>query len=404
MANAYRSVLKDAVNPTGNALPADVLVGKTFSNADGIDKTGTMVNNGAVTITLTAQDPSYTVPEGYHNGSGTVSFTPSGGDGADLVVTCSDAFAGTTISCTDGTTTFTEICPSTSPYEVTFESIPTGTWTISGFANGQTFSTTVTILDFTAELHFIPEGSTVTPTDDIQTWLNCANIWDKTYSTISQVLSDTATLLALISNSNAVDYMVRSTTWASDVCADSTAMTYIGTNDYCADSLLSDPTWLNLINNSSYFENVLNIKVPTMTSNTSPSGEASASNAVSGYEAYKAFDGSAAPSASSGWASGSSSFPQWVQYMFTTLVNVRRMSIIFNRINTQSTITISASNDGISFVDLEEGISVTGSNEEIVGFADNTENYMYYRVSITSQTRTQGSIGQIDSLQFNGRL
>ena len=37
MGNAYRSVL--ALKPTGDAIPANVLSGKTFSNADGVGKT-----------------------------------------------------------------------------------------------------------------------------------------------------------------------------------------------------------------------------------------------------------------------------------------------------------------------------------------------------------------------------
>ena len=79
MANAYRSVLKSGggVQPTGDAVEANVLAGKTFSNADGVGKTGTMVNRGAVSETLAAGQ-SYTVPEGYHNGSGTVT-AESGG-------------------------------------------------------------------------------------------------------------------------------------------------------------------------------------------------------------------------------------------------------------------------------------------------------------------------------------
>lgn len=73
MANKYRSVLAGGggVQPTGNAQPADVLSGKTFSNADGIDKTGTMVNNGAVSGSATPTQP-YTIPAGYHNGNGVV--------------------------------------------------------------------------------------------------------------------------------------------------------------------------------------------------------------------------------------------------------------------------------------------------------------------------------------------
>lgn len=150
MGNAYRSVL--ALKPTGDAVPANVLAGKTFSNAAGVGKTGTMVNNGAVSITLTDQDPTYTIPEGYHNGLGVVGFTSSGGDGADLVVTCDSAFAGATITCTDGTTTYTETCPSSSPYIVTFKSIPTGTWTVSAEISGVTYSESVLIQNFDAEL------------------------------------------------------------------------------------------------------------------------------------------------------------------------------------------------------------------------------------------------------------
>lgn len=72
MSNAYRSVLESGgVTPTGDAVATDVLAGKTFSNANAIGVTGTMVNRGAVNETI-APGESYTVPEGYHNGSGTV--------------------------------------------------------------------------------------------------------------------------------------------------------------------------------------------------------------------------------------------------------------------------------------------------------------------------------------------
>ena len=79
MANMYRSVLAGGggVQPTGDAVAADVLTGKTFSNADGIGKTGTMPNNGAVSGQATPSQP-YTIPAGYHNGSGIVTAANSG--------------------------------------------------------------------------------------------------------------------------------------------------------------------------------------------------------------------------------------------------------------------------------------------------------------------------------------
>ena len=52
----------------------DVLSGKTFVDSTGALKTGTMANNGAVAATINGTTiTSYTIPKGYHSGSGTVS-------------------------------------------------------------------------------------------------------------------------------------------------------------------------------------------------------------------------------------------------------------------------------------------------------------------------------------------
>lgn len=317
----------------------------------------------------------------------------------------------------------------------------------------------------------IPDGRTVLPTDDIQIWLHCANIWDKTYTTLAEVLADTDTLSALIASSNAVDYMVRSTTWAvaqalvptmtsdttpsgrviysstypsagdipyhcfdnntstngcsalissntattwwvgytftsptvinrakitsltmtrgsistpikiqgsndafsSDVHdlysfdsvvsnadvyfnndteytsyrllvtanADSqsgehyvkfaelqfysasitdnaTAMSYIGLNNYCTNTLIADTTWLNAIGQSEYKESVLNVKVPKMTSNTQPSGECFVDQTASWFEPYYFFDGNT--SRHGGWAQNS--YPHWFAYDFGRAVTI----------------------------------------------------------------------------------
>lgn len=55
-----------------NAAAGDVLTGKIIVLADGTVTTGTMPNNGAVSKTLDVTTITYTVPKGYHNGSGTV--------------------------------------------------------------------------------------------------------------------------------------------------------------------------------------------------------------------------------------------------------------------------------------------------------------------------------------------
>lgn len=55
----------------GTAGASQVLSGYTFTNASSVGASGTMTNNGAVTQTLNAGG-SYTIPTGYHNGSGKV--------------------------------------------------------------------------------------------------------------------------------------------------------------------------------------------------------------------------------------------------------------------------------------------------------------------------------------------
>ncbi len=64
----------DVTNVT--AAQSDVLANKIFVDSTGTEKAGTMVNNGAVAGTIDGLiTTSYTVPAGYHNGSGTVKLT-----------------------------------------------------------------------------------------------------------------------------------------------------------------------------------------------------------------------------------------------------------------------------------------------------------------------------------------
>lgn len=58
------------------AAAGDVLTGKVFVTSAGAVTTGTMANNGAVNKTLTAQEQNYTIPKGYHSGTGSVSISP----------------------------------------------------------------------------------------------------------------------------------------------------------------------------------------------------------------------------------------------------------------------------------------------------------------------------------------
>ena len=61
----------DANTQDATATAAEILSGKTaYNKANKL--TGTMKNNGAVSGTITAKAGQYTVPQGYHDGSGKV--------------------------------------------------------------------------------------------------------------------------------------------------------------------------------------------------------------------------------------------------------------------------------------------------------------------------------------------
>lgn len=68
------------------ATAADVKAGTVFIASDGTTTTGTMVNNGAVTATIDGlTSMSYTIPAGYHDGTGTVSLTSDIEDALDAI-------------------------------------------------------------------------------------------------------------------------------------------------------------------------------------------------------------------------------------------------------------------------------------------------------------------------------
>ena len=116
----------------GNADVSEVLSGKTFmSDGSTSVKTGTMVNRGAVTESLTADGQVYTIPEGYHDGTGTVTANVS----TDLVGAHGDA-------CVD----FAVGSTGSSRYNI----INLADGTQSGGPTSGTVMGSVTYIDFTA--------------------------------------------------------------------------------------------------------------------------------------------------------------------------------------------------------------------------------------------------------------
>lgn len=85
----------------GTATAANVLSGQTFFCDSYTAKTGTMTNNGAVSksITPSTSAQSYTIPAGYHNGSGKVSVAAAPTSLIDGTAAVADVLSGKTFFC-----------------------------------------------------------------------------------------------------------------------------------------------------------------------------------------------------------------------------------------------------------------------------------------------------------------
>lgn len=271
----------------------------------------------------------------------------SGGSGATITVTYSSEFYNQTLTATNGTDTVTALATSAGTVDITVPSA--GSWVVSCTISGETYtSDTVSVdLSYSTELVAIPDGATVTPTDDVQTWLKCAGIKDKNYTTLSQVLADSVTFNALLGDSNACAYMARCETWASEL-------------------------------------------VPTMTSNTTPSGTASASAYYdAGSQAYMAFDGST----STAWSVADSITNAWVQYEFPVAQTVKSFKIVAAN-GRLGQYKIQGSNDGfISDVNdiFSDTNTSTGSGLIIVTDAiTSPASYKYYRLHVLATADGHG--------------
>lgn len=348
---------------------------------DGVSKTQSF------TITTDGQTESHTFEYGTIN------------------LTFDNEFRGLTLTCTDSSYTITKTAPSTGNTMVFYPN-ETNTWTISGTYSGVTYTTTAEVSSLStpvsAILQTIPDGSTVTPTDSIQTWLKCATINDKSYTTLNEVLADTDTFTVLLQDSNACDYMARSTTWSTDICADADAMSRVGKYDYCSDKLLSNSTWCTAICNSTYFESVLNTKVPTMTDATHPSGVVSASSTYSGHPDYYAFDGNT----SNAWYS-SLGTNEYIQYQFPNAVIVNKADIgvsYFNGYTRIKNFRIEASNDGTNYTTLYTGLATNNSaNYTLTVTFENTTAYTHYRLYVIDNYGPSNYSVAVFELQFYGR-
>jgi len=126
--------------------------------------------------------------------------------------------------------------------------------------------------------------------------------------------------------------------------------------------------------------------IPTMTSDTTPSGVASADSTYgTGFEAYRAMDDSLSGNT---WSAAFTSYPHWLQYQFATSKIVTKYSVTChasNSIWSPTSWKIQGSNNGTDWTDLDTQNVTWGAAGETKMFnISNPSSNIYYRLYCTA--------------------
>lgn len=123
--------------------------------------------------------------------------------------------------------------------------------------------------------------------------------------------------------------------------------------------------------------------IPTMTSNTAPSGEASSSTVSSSGPAWKAFDKTNAT-----WLAADNAVPVWLQYKLATAKTARAYGIKSGKgSRSPKSFELLGSNDGSSWDTLDSRENVIWASFQTKRWLVTTPaSYLYYRLNITALT------------------
>lgn len=321
------------------------------------------------------------------------------GTGIPLIVTCSEDFAGKIITATDGTTTLTKICPSTSPYTVQFDLVNTGSWTVSGVIEGQTYSETIAVTEYQLSLE---TGFS------FKTWISRGGLDPDDYASLSAVFADEEAVRRLMLVHASADYLIDCVTdditVIDDFCANDTAMKWLGLCDYVCDGLTAITGVEAKLLASTYWERYLKDHVPVMTSNSTPYGTVTSSSIYSaGYEGYKAFDGDDTSMFIGNTLVQSTTATADVEltYQFTSPTLVKKFLVKYPSARPVTKVIVSGSNDGSNFTPL---ITVNNPASGTAISIPNDNYYLFVKATITSRTDEAGVyLPQINTVQFYGR-
>lgn len=321
-----------------------------------------------------------------------------------VIVTLDENFQGQIVTLAQDTETMSKTVPMTSPYEVTFKPMKDGVWVASSTTkDGKVVSVNTEPL-----LEWGTYNVTLESGINFQEWLNRGRV-EKTFTSLDDVLADEPTVRQLMTVHDSVDYLVTALSndvdtaekiLDNDICAK-----WINLRDYALDMLYANANVkavMDSVDKYGYGEWCLMPQVPTMTSNTTPSGEAFADSSYSAdYAAWKAFNGTA-NSSEDCWHAGSGLTHGEIGYKFSTPKIIKRIEMV-NRATTSDSpkdFTFQGY-DGSKWVVLG---TYTNNNNEKKGHStydvDSDVAYESFKLVITSSNSPDNGALNIGALQF----
>lgn len=236
---------------------------------------------------------------------------------------------------------------------------------------------------------------------------NSKNTWEKLFDigfTIDEIINNDVIFEKVLNKDVDIDYMINTSDIMNAIANSQNAMTALGKNTLTSFKLISTNSSYNIITSSpysSYFDSEV-MSVPTMLSNTTPSGVASSSQIYStGYEAWRAFDKKNGEGHK--WAANGNIYDtnRYIQYEFQNPNYIYKISLTNHTYSTNECPTafeLWASNDGINWSTIVNkttitNISLGAINDYLVPYTGQA--YKYYRICGLSCTSGNTCIGEL---------
>ncbi|MBU3146957.1 Ig-like domain-containing protein [Clostridium sp. CF012] len=148
--------------------------------------------------------------------------------------------------------------------------------------------------------------------------------------------------------------------------------------------------------------------IPTMTSNTKPSGIANASSENGSYSAWECFNKSFFLK-SNYWMASTNSVPQWVSYKFPTSKTICKYTIKYinwyDVTRAPTSWIFQGSNDGTNWIDLDIRTGISWKSDETKSLIfNNTTAYTDYRVYISKINGSTSYGAVIDEIEMMEKI